>query len=169
MLTQSRFTGLFGTSINAGGKGTTAIQETGNKRQEQQKAMKELDGLTKKPEGKKMVKEESAWESDYAQKCILLFGGHNLKTVHFGDIGSLTYCRICGTGEWIRMRKEPIAETAKNNGIILFPGPVSLVEGEKTLIEEALKNTRWNQTETARILGIHRNTLRRKIKQFNIY
>lgn len=45
----------------------------------------------------------------------------------------------------------------------------SLAEAEKELIERILRTTQWNQTESAKLLGIHRNTLGRKIKNFNIH
>ncbi len=44
----------------------------------------------------------------------------------------------------------------------------SLAETEEELIQKTLKTTRWNQTEAAKLLGVHRNTLRRKIRHFNI-
>jgi len=44
----------------------------------------------------------------------------------------------------------------------------SVAETEKRLIREILRTTYWNQTEAAKLLGIHRNTLRRKIKHFGI-
>ena len=44
----------------------------------------------------------------------------------------------------------------------------SVAETEKRLIQEILRTTYWNQTEAAKLLGIHRNTLRRKIKHFGI-
>jgi putative PEP-CTERM system response regulator len=53
--------------------------------------------------------------------------------------------------------------------IISSPRSISLVEGEKALIQKALKTTHWNQTKAAKLLGIHRNTLRRKIKYLNIH
>lgn len=45
---------------------------------------------------------------------------------------------------------------------------VSLVEEEKKLIKRILNKTGGNQTKAAELLGIHRNTLRRKIKKFNL-
>jgi len=45
----------------------------------------------------------------------------------------------------------------------------SLAETEKRLIERTLEATQWSRTEAARLLGIHRNTLGRKIKDFNIH
>ena len=45
----------------------------------------------------------------------------------------------------------------------------SLAETEKELIQKALRTTQWNQTEAAKLLGVHRNTLRRKIRHFNIH
>ena len=59
-----------------------------------------------------------------------------------------------------RLSKPSVASNSTN---------VSLVEAEKNLIEETLKVARWNQTEAAKLLGIHRNTLRRKIKHFQIH
>ena len=52
--------------------------------------------------------------------------------------------------------------------IISSPRSISLLEGEKTLIQKALKSTHWNQTKAAKLLRIHRNTLRRKIKHLKI-
>ena len=46
---------------------------------------------------------------------------------------------------------------------------ISLAEAEKRLIKETLKLAHWNQTKAAKILGIHRNTLRRKIRRLKIY
>jgi len=45
---------------------------------------------------------------------------------------------------------------------------ISLVEAEKRLIKKTLKLTHWNQTKAARILGIHRNTLRTKMRRLKI-
>ena len=53
--------------------------------------------------------------------------------------------------------------------IISSPRSISLLEGEKTLIQKALKSTHWNQTKAAKLLRIHRNTLRRKIKNLKIH
>jgi len=39
---------------------------------------------------------------------------------------------------------------------------------EKPLIELAMKHANGNQTQAAELLGINRNTLRNKIKQFKI-
>lgn len=56
-----------------------------------------------------------------------------------------------------------------DSDIISSPRPISLGEGEKALIQKTLKTTHWNQTEAAKLLGIHRNTLRRKIKYLKLY
>ncbi|TET12838.1 sigma-54-dependent Fis family transcriptional regulator, partial [Candidatus Aerophobetes bacterium] len=58
---------------------------------------------------------------------------------------------------------------ASDQKIISSSRPISLLEGEKPFIQKALKTTHWNQTEAARLLGIHRNTLGRKIKYFNVH
>jgi len=43
-----------------------------------------------------------------------------------------------------------------------------LAEVEPPLIEEVLRHTRGNQSQTAKILGITRNTLRTKLNRYNI-
>ncbi|MCD6232337.1 PEP-CTERM-box response regulator transcription factor [Candidatus Aerophobetes bacterium] len=43
-----------------------------------------------------------------------------------------------------------------------------LMEQEKRLIKRILNKTGGNQTKAAKLLGIHRNTLRRKIKKYNL-
>ena len=43
-----------------------------------------------------------------------------------------------------------------------------LREVERTLIEEILSFVKGNQSRAAQMLGIHRNTLRKKIKHFKI-
>jgi len=44
----------------------------------------------------------------------------------------------------------------------------TIKEIEKSLIKEALSKTKWNRSKAARMLGINRITLRRKIEEFNI-
>jgi DNA-binding NtrC family response regulator len=39
---------------------------------------------------------------------------------------------------------------------------------EKGMIERALKGTSQNQSEASKVLGIHRNTLQRKMVEFHI-
>lgn len=39
---------------------------------------------------------------------------------------------------------------------------------EKGMITVALSKTKFNQSEAAKLLGIHRNTLQRKMEQFQI-
>lgn len=39
---------------------------------------------------------------------------------------------------------------------------------EKSLVKIVLDETNGNQTDASRILGINRNTLRKKIKEYNI-
>lgn len=45
---------------------------------------------------------------------------------------------------------------------------ILLSEVEPPLIEEVLRFTRYNQSRTARILGITRNTLRAKLLRYDI-
>ncbi len=43
-----------------------------------------------------------------------------------------------------------------------------LAEVEKPLLEATLEHTRYNQTRTAKILGLSRSTLRKKMELYNI-
>ncbi|MGA0409826.1 MAG: helix-turn-helix domain-containing protein [Limisphaerales bacterium] len=45
----------------------------------------------------------------------------------------------------------------------------SLQENEKQLMIEALKATRGNRTEAARLMGMSRRTLHRKMSKYNLY
>jgi len=60
-------------------------------------------------------------------------------------------------------------KSTSDSEIISSPRSISLVAGEKALIQKALKATHWNQTKAAKLLGIHRNTLRRKTKHLKIH
>jgi len=62
-----------------------------------------------------------------------------------------------------------VEEKPLKSGVTSSSVDISLAEAEKRLIEDTLKLAHWNQTKTAKILRIHRNTLRRKIRRFKIY
>ncbi len=44
----------------------------------------------------------------------------------------------------------------------------ALDEFEKRFIQTALTKTRGNQTKAAQVLGVHRNTLNRKVVQYKL-
>ncbi len=44
----------------------------------------------------------------------------------------------------------------------------AVVEFEKRFIKKVLENTKGNQSKAARALGIHRNTLSRKIQELGL-
>lgn len=52
------------------------------------------------------------------------------------------------------------------NGSKLYSMVIDIVE--KSLFETALEETGWNQSEAANILGVNRNTLRRKMTELSI-
>ena len=63
----------------------------------------------------------------------------------------------------------PIAEKPLPSKIPSSSTHASLAETEKRLIEKTLRTTQWNQSKAAKLLKIHRNTLQRKIRHFNIH
>jgi DNA-binding NtrC family response regulator len=60
---------------------------------------------------------------------------------------------------------ESLIEHLLGNGFFLEEA-IELIE--KTLIARALERTRGNQTAASKMLGIHRNTLQRKIVQYQL-
>jgi len=57
--------------------------------------------------------------------------------------------------------------TGEDNGVAQGDG-MSLVEQEKRLLIQALEKSVGNQTQAARLLRITRDTLRYKMKKFNL-
>lgn len=50
---------------------------------------------------------------------------------------------------------------------ILYDEAVS--EFEKKFIRKVLERNKWNQCKSARVLGIHRNTLSKKINEYKLH
>ena len=73
---------------------------------------------------------------------------------------ALVLCR----GEMIGPEDVPLQSTS----ISKISDSESLAAIEKNHILKILEKTGWNLSEAARILGIHRNTLRLKIKEFDL-
>ena len=62
-------------------------------------------------------------------------------------------------------RFESLIEHLLGSGFFLEEA-IELIE--KTLIQRALERTRGNQTAASKVLGIHRNTLQRKMVQYQL-
>jgi len=62
----------------------------------------------------------------------------------------------------------PLGEGNSNDGIQLPSGGVSLYDVERELIRQALDQARGNKTTAARLLQITRDTLRYKVKKYNL-
>jgi DNA-binding NtrC family response regulator len=73
---------------------------------------------------------------------------------------SVVLCR----GDVIQARDLPLLAETGNAG----SGHESLRELEKQHIKAVLESVNWNMTEASRRLGIHRNTLRMKLKEYGI-
>ena len=48
------------------------------------------------------------------------------------------------------------------------PLPLAQSEFEKKYIRQVLSQTRGNQSQAARMLGMHRNTLSRKLEEYDL-
>ncbi len=62
----------------------------------------------------------------------------------------------------------PMAEGQSNGAIQLPPGGTSLYDVERELIRQALEQARGNKTTAAKLLRITRDTLRYKVKKYNL-
>jgi DNA-binding NtrC family response regulator len=78
---------------------------------------------------------------------------------------------ILGNGEWITADDLPSVETADGNQI-LYSGPHELKGAlrayEKMHIENVLKETKGNRGEAAKLLGLSRSSLYRKLDSLGI-
>lgn len=64
---------------------------------------------------------------------------------------------------------EPAAKAPETGGESMAETPLlSLAEGEKMLIERAMQASNGNKNEAARILGVHRTTLYKKLEEYSI-
>ncbi|MGE5583889.1 MAG: sigma-54-dependent transcriptional regulator [Bacillota bacterium] len=74
-------------------------------------------------------------------------------------------------GEGKTLQVEHLPDEIRNYGVNSHGKNLelgSLGDLEKDHIYQVLCDAKWNQTKAAEILGIHRNTLREKIKRFNL-
>ena len=62
--------------------------------------------------------------------------------------------------------EQPVKNAVESNSNLFLAEVISQVE--RPLISLLLQQTNWNQQRTARILGINRNTLRKKIKTLGL-
>ena len=62
--------------------------------------------------------------------------------------------------------EQPVKNAVELNSNLLLAEVISKVE--RPLISLLLQKTKWNQQRTARILGINRNTLRKKIETLGL-
>ena len=65
----------------------------------------------------------------------------------------------------MKERFESLVEHLVTNGFFMEEAVAIL---ERTMIQRALVRTRGNQSAASKVLGIHRNTLQRKIAEFNL-
>ena len=65
-------------------------------------------------------------------------------------------------------RSEPRAFAAAEPPLQIPENGLSLVDNERQLLSKALEKTSGNQTQAARLLRITRDTLRYKMKKYNL-
>ena len=76
---------------------------------------------------------------------------------------------VMATSQKITLRDLPAGlRSRKDHGEALPPSGLNLQETETALILRALDDSRGNRTEAARMLGISRRTLHRRLKELNI-
>ncbi|MCX7765696.1 MAG: hypothetical protein N2246_03195, partial [Candidatus Sumerlaeia bacterium] len=86
---------------------------------------------------------------------------------------------VCDTGiieprhiflEPVTINKKPLSSSPELLKSDITPEfiPYSLEELEREHIRRVLEYCNWNQVKAAELLGIHRNTLRQKINEYNL-
>jgi two-component system nitrogen regulation response regulator GlnG len=72
-----------------------------------------------------------------------------------------------GLSELVEKKLASFVKKSKNGGETRLYNLV-MPMFEKPLLTLALKESEWNQIQAAQLLGIHRNTLRKKMKELQI-
>jgi PAS domain S-box-containing protein len=80
---------------------------------------------------------------------------------------ALEHAAVLCREDLIRLRDLP-AHLIPANGSVILPKGLSLQEIEEHAILQALRRNNWKRVQTARELGIDKNSLRRKILRFGI-
>ncbi len=76
---------------------------------------------------------------------------------------------VLSMGDRISVRHLPtVTPVACTIGGAAAPDVPTLAQAEKALIQRALDRTRWNQSSAARLLGVDRSTLARKIRSYGL-
>ena len=65
----------------------------------------------------------------------------------------------------MREQLESLIDMMVERGILLEE---AITEFEKKFIKCVLENSKGNQSQAAKVLGIHRNTLSRKVDEYNL-
>ena len=107
---------------------------------------------------------EQTLENTVKKACILS-DGQMLKLEDF-DIKDRPIKSI-GIGKFVEVKLQGYMRNIKNFEKFNLYETV-IPEVEKALILMVMKETKWNQTKAANLLGINRNTLRDKIKKLKI-
>jgi DNA-binding protein Fis len=99
------------------------------------------------------------------KKACMLSEGERL-TVEDFDLNQ-RFIKSIGIGRFVEEKLKGFMKNIKNFETFNLYETV-IPEVEKALIVMVMKETKWNQTKAARLLGINRNTLRDKIKKLKI-
>lgn len=75
---------------------------------------------------------------------------------------------ILSDSDTLKSEDFPLRGEDASNKLVVTNGTLNIDDHEKQLIESALKQSEFNQTKAATLLGISRDALKRKIKKFNI-
>lgn len=99
------------------------------------------------------------------ERAIILCDGKILKPEHF----LLGYQRVAPSPAPVFSPSTQDNATTQKEEPIKKPEPIiPLKEHERRFVQNALDQCNWNQQEAARLLQIHRNTLRKKIRDYGL-
>ena len=109
----------------------------------------------------------SALDADSAAEFLQACVRFHMHASTSGDLGKLEQAELEQLLRTLQGLESSVVSAMQTKGMASLP-PRGLKETEAETIKNALELQHWNITETARILGIGRNTLYRKIELFNL-
>jgi DNA-binding NtrC family response regulator len=81
---------------------------------------------------------------------------------------ALSFSQVSSTDSYVEPLRSSVRGMLNSSGTNGNIYNNILKEAERVLLEEAMNTSGWNQSKAARLLGINRLTLRRKLEEYNI-
>jgi DNA-binding NtrC family response regulator len=81
---------------------------------------------------------------------------------------ALSFSQVISADSYVEPLRNSVRGMLNSSGANGHVYNIILKEAERVILQEAMNKTGWNQSKAARLLGINRLTLRRKLEEYNI-